>query len=85
MGRELGDSLALDQPVRATLLKESDSQISHQLSTAPQLGVGLDRPFLLYVQLLSGLILPRSSEGEHSCCEFMNEAGSVRSPLTSGS
>lgn len=49
----------LDQPVRATLLKGSDSPISHQLSTTPQLGAGLDRPFQLYVQLLSGLIFRR--------------------------
>lgn len=58
----------------AISLKKTDSPYSssHQMSIAPQSGVGFMSPFPLYSRRFPGLILWRSCVGSHSCCEFMS-------------
>lgn len=48
---------------------DSPSPSNHQLSRAPGLEV---RASVFHSRMLTGLILSRSSSGNHSCCEFLN-------------
>lgn len=46
---------------------------SHQLSIAPQSGVGAHEPSSLYARMLTGLVLCSSCVGNHSCCELQGD------------
>lgn len=53
----------------ATPLKNTDcpSSRSYQLSRAPLLEVGVNEPFTLHAEMLTGLIFYRSYVGNHNC------------------
>lgn len=61
-------------PPRGHSLKKTDFSPprSHQLSIAPQSGVGAHELSSLYARMLTGLVVCRSCVGNHSCCELQS-------------
>jgi hypothetical protein len=59
------------------------SSRSHQLLTAPQIGLRACEPLPLRARVLTGLILWGSCSGSHSCCEFVSVAVLLYTSLSS--